>query len=579
MVASPVPARDAVAARGAADPAPAAPFDWRDAFILLAVAGFAFAYHMGRWQGLFPFPFLYEDASNIASWAAAIDHPDRFARDPILGDPSNFAWYVTLHVPLLRALNAVIGDYGAAFISLLGLHVFLQASGFYLLGRVLFQDRFWALLLAVIMLPLVWINLAEYWGVFWDPQPRFTYQAMLPFALAAAVAWRDQPRRWPWLMAAAALLLYAHPVSGPSWAFAIWLSLWAWRPGGWSRGRQTRVMVGLGLLFLALAAPFVLLYVGAQGQIGADRVEPAVLQAAMVATFQAASLDVAVALRDFAACWSGAELLFWGLAAFGVVYLALQPGARRGPLAMVGLWCCGLLAVSVGLPWVDQVVARIRGTLPFEIDLIRSIRYLVPLMLLLVVWPLAAIHHRARSRTGRFAAMAVGLALTTLWVGLHPIRYVAEAAACWARGRLACPASGQTLVLEAFEHVGAETPPGARLFATSFEVALRHTTLRPVVYSPSAGPYPKSHPAEFLRWQDNGRRIRSAEQIPEARERIAALLQTASELGADYALIDSRFLPPRLSPETRQAIAWRNEAFALFRVSPIGPTLREPLDR
>jgi len=541
--------------------------DWRDVSILVAFAAFAFAYHMGRWQGADPFPFLYEDGANIASWAAAIDHPERFARDPLLGDPSNFAWYVTLHIPLLRALNAAIGDYGTAFISLLGLHVFLQASGFYLLGRVLFQDRYWALLLAVITLPLVWINLGEYWGVFFDPQPRFTYQAILPFLLAAAVAWRGRPRRWPWLMVAAALLIYAHPVSGPSWAFAIWLSLWAWRPEGWSLGRQARAMVGLGLLFVALTVPFALLYLGAQRHGGGESVDPAALRTALAATFNVDSLDVAAALRDFAGSFGGAELAFWGLAALSAVVLVLLPNERRGPLAMVGLWVCGLLAVGVGLPWIDQRVARARGALPLEIDLVRSIRYFVPLMLLLVLWLLAAIYRRARTRIGRIGAAAVGLALTACWVELHPIRYVGDAAECWARGRLTCPLPGQSVVLEALERVRTDTPPGARLFATSFEVALRYATLRPVVYSP-AGPYPNAHPAEFMRWQDDGRRIRSAEQLPDARERVAALLRTASELGADYALIDSRFLPPGLSPEPREALAWRNESFALVRLSP-----------
>jgi hypothetical protein len=546
-------------------PAVARAFDWRDVLVLLALGGFGFAYQLGRWGGTHPFPFLFEDASNIASFAAAIDHPDRFVRDPFLGDPTNFGFYVTLHVPLLRALNAAIGDYGTAFISLLGFHVFLQASGFYLLGRVLFRDRFWALLLAVITLPLVWINLAEYWGIFWDPQPRFTYQAALPFALAATIAWRDQPRRFPWLMVAAALLVYAHPVSAPSWAFAIWLSLWARRPDGWSRARQTRVMIGLGLLFLALAAPFAVLYLGEQSSSGADCVAPADLQAAVAATFHAESLDVGMALGGFVASWSGAELLFWILAGFGVTLLTWLPGAHRGPLAMVGLWCCGLLAIGVGLPWVDQVVARMRGTLPFEIDLIRSIRYLVPLMLLLVIWPLAAIYRRARSRTVRLAVAAAGLALTAFWVELHPIRYVGDAVACWARGRLSCPAPGRALVLEAFERVRTETPPGARLFATSFEVALRYATLRPVVYSPTA-PYVKNHPVEFLRWQEDGRRIRHAQQLPEPQERIAALIETASALGADYALIDSRYLPPGLSPKPGDALVWRNNAFALVRL-------------
>jgi hypothetical protein len=520
---------------------------------------------MGRWNGLHPFVFLYEDAANIASFAAAIDHPERFVADPFLGDSSNFAFYATLHVPLLRALNSLTADYGTAFISLLGIHVFLQACGFYALGCVLFRNRYWALLLALITLPMVSINLAEYWGVFWDPQPRFSYQAVLPFLLAATLAWRGEPRRWPWLMLTAGALLYAHPVSAPGWAFAIWLSLWGCCPVAWSTARRVVVMAALGLLFLALAAPFAAHYLGQQTANPSERVAWLELQGAMEATFHAESLDAAMAVRNFFLCWHGAALLFWMLAGIGAVVLFRLRDRNRGALPMVGFWVVGLLAVSIGVPLLDQAVARMRGTAPFEIDLIRSIRYLVPLMLLFVIWPLAVLHDRVERRAGRLAVAAAGLVLTTLWIEEHPPKYIGDAFACWSRGQLACASPAQRSVLEGFEHVRAETPPDARLFATSYQVALRYATLRPVVYS-NAAPYASRHPARFLEWHEDGRRIQAAEQLQEPRERLAALLEIARALGADFALIDSRFIPLGLSPE--EPLVWRNRAFALIQLAP-----------
>jgi len=558
--------RGADRARGSSPPLRGASgLGWRDAAVLLAFGVFAFAFQMGRWNGLHPFVFLYEDAANIASFAAAIDHPERFVTDPFLGDSSNFAFYATLHVPLLRALNSLTADYGTAFISLLGVHVFLQACGFYVLGRVLFRNRYWALLFALITLPTVSINLAEYWGVFWDPQPRFTYQAVLPFLLAATLAWRGQPRRWPWLMLAAGAMFYVHPVSAPGWAFAIWLSLWVCCPVSWSTARRVVVMAALGLLFLALAAPFATNYLAPQIGNTSERVAWAELQGAMEATFQAESLDAAMAVRNFLLCWHGTALFFWMLAGIGALVLFRLRDRHRGALAMLGLWVVGLLAVSIGVPLLDQAVARMRGSAPFEIDLIRSIRYLVPLMLLFVIWPVSALHDRVEKRAGRLAMAAAGLALTAVWIEQYPPKYVGAAFTCWSRGQLACASPAQRSVLEGFEHVRAETPPDARLFATSYQLALRYATLRPVVYS-SAAPYANRHPARFLQWQEDGRRIQAAQQLPEPRERLAALLQIARALGANFALIDSRFIPPGLSPE--ETLVWRNRAFALLQLAP-----------
>ncbi|MGH2395803.1 MAG: hypothetical protein ACRDFW_02205, partial [bacterium] len=98
------------------------------------------------------------------SFAVARDHPEFFSGDSVLGDSRNVSVYPTIHIPIIRGLARVTGDYGMAFISLLGVHVFLQALGFYLLGLVIFQSRYWGALLAVLTLMPVYITLPEFWG-------------------------------------------------------------------------------------------------------------------------------------------------------------------------------------------------------------------------------------------------------------------------------------------------------------------------------------------------------------------------------------------------------------------------------
>ena len=60
--------------------------------------------------------------------------------------------------------------------------ILLQLIGFYFLGRVLYRSRLWAFLLAVITAAMVTeVGLGEFWGIWRDVLPRFTFQAFLPF--------------------------------------------------------------------------------------------------------------------------------------------------------------------------------------------------------------------------------------------------------------------------------------------------------------------------------------------------------------------------------------------------------------
>ena len=76
----------------------------------------ALAYTCGR-VGLHFNDFLLSssDAANIASFSAALDHPQLFANDALLSNPANFSFYSTLHIPLIRILAKWFGNYSTPF--------------------------------------------------------------------------------------------------------------------------------------------------------------------------------------------------------------------------------------------------------------------------------------------------------------------------------------------------------------------------------------------------------------------------------------------------------------------------------
>lgn len=551
----------------------------RDALVVAGFLLYAAVFQLERWKGFTPFVFLGGDAGNIASYAAALDHPQLFVGDSALGDPDELSFYATIHVPLLRALCPLVGDYGTAYVSLLGIHVLLQALGFYVLGRVLFQDRFWALLLSVATLMPVWVGLGTLWGTYADPVPRFTFQTLLPFMLSLALVWGARPTRWPAIMGIAGLLMYVHPVSAPSWAFALWLGLAAEQSGVMSPRRRLALLALAAAAFLLVSIPFVATYLGSR--------EHGVPQATSVAShyrilreaFPSAYFDAGLAVRGFVAKWRDARALVWLWAAIGAVVLWRLGGRERRLFAHVALWTVGILGVSVGVSWLDQWQASARQVLPVQFDLIRGIRYLVPLLLICAISPLAALHARltnSREVTGRrraaaLAIMLVGVAFVAAWTFRHRPPEIRTALVCWQSGRFTCPHPAWPPLLEMLEAVRTHTSEGEKLHAPSVAWPLRYYALRPVVHSRrDIGVFQYSKPEALPHWQATRRRIRAIGEIKDPRERFRARLELAGSLGAEAAVFASPMIPRKLLAVGGRyegcEILWRNARYVLVRL-------------
>jgi hypothetical protein len=146
--------------------------DWAIIALFLLMAGLFF---LGRWNGLKPFVDLQGDAAYVSSYAASLDSPEAFITDNLFNQPENFGYYVSVQVAIIRFLKGILGDIGTAYIVLLVPYILAQLAGFYVFGRLLFRNRFFAFLLAILSLLLVNTQTWDYWGVFYDPQPRMLY--------------------------------------------------------------------------------------------------------------------------------------------------------------------------------------------------------------------------------------------------------------------------------------------------------------------------------------------------------------------------------------------------------------------
>ena len=544
-----------------------------DAAVLVGFALFAAAYFLGRWQGVHPFPYLGGDASNIASFAAALDHPERFARDAAMGDPSHFGFYFTVHLPLLRWLAPVFGSYGTAFVSLLPLHVFLQCAGFYWLGIVLFRHRGWALMLAAVNLAPIALTPETGWGVLQDPIPRFSFQALLPFVLAFALTSRDTPKRWPLVMLVAGLLIYVHPVSAPGWGFGLWLGWLAFRPAN-STSRFWLVCWGSSaVVFLATSALFLIRYLthhdhGVRSEADFDQVYAILLAMRPLAYF-----DVFHALRGFAADWAGPRALLWPWALLGAIWVSRTSAEARRVVTAVALWAAGLTIVSVGIPLAEQFAARAFRHLPVQVDLIRGLRYLVPIVLLGCVGSLAVASRRLAAHPQlRRGVGVVGFAFTVGWLAAHPPAPALGAMRCFAQGSFSCEPRVWQIEGEAISAVQQFVPPGSTLLASykSPSLKLRHHGLVALAHCrKDLGVFMFANHTELLRWMAIHQRLSRVTNAKTPALRLRGISEIARRLHADYLLGDARCQAARATPGTRRAgleVLWSNDHHSLMRV-------------
>ena len=560
-------------------------WDWLFALIFLACA---VVYFLGRLQGNYPVVILTGDGGNIASYAAALDHPGWFQADPALGESNNIGIYATIHIPLIRFLKRLTGDYGLAYAWLVLPQTFLQLLGFYILGRVLFtrtwgtgapvpavlaqagKNRFWALLLAFLTaMTVINIGLGEIWGVWQDALPRVTFQSLLPFLLTLTLVWKDRPGRWPWLMLFAGLLVYVHPISAPAWGLAVWLSLWLLQPKGWSWKRRILILLGLGVLFLVVLTPFAINYLSYRGR---DQAADYNTVMAILQTYSPANLlNVPAALWSF--LWNMTRSLLLPVALTGFVATWLLKKNDRTPVKIVLLWMAGIFITSVIIPFAEQMIEQRFHVLPIETELVRCIRYFVPLLLLFWIWPLAEWTPRLTNPQARRAAIALGIVLFCFWSATNrpAVRDIYQTFICFTKARLVCPAPSP--LNELILTLRTQTQPGEGVLIfnqdtayVSQSLSARYAALRPLVYTlRDSGILGYSNRSALPGWLATTKQMETLRAMTDPQRRLAGLVPLADSLGASYLVVDFD-VPPEMLSYLPASVVMHNDRYILLKL-------------
>jgi hypothetical protein len=557
-----------------------------EAVCLLIFIVIALAYACGR-IGLHFNDFLLStsDAANISSFSAALDHPELYAGDALLNNPANFAFYSTIHLPLIRMMAKWFGNYSTPFAFLIFPLTFLHLLGYNWLGREVTRDRSWSLIFSLMVLIPVQLNLSEIWGLWRDMIPRFLFQSLLPFVLAAVIRWGKNPRSWPWLMAAVGLLVYAHPVSLPAWGLAVLLSLWLLSPVIPLKQKLMRIFLA-ALVFVLVIAPFTVNYLstttfGTRGILAYSEI-----MTIMRKRFITGFLDLNIAFKDFIKIVVVSDWLMiflWGFMVIGGLVLFILKRGKTDPILFVlAAWWFGIFIVSVVIPIIDHSLANKLQRMPLEVDLVRNLRFSIPLLLLTVFYLLSQFRLLIVKTTFIksvkvmfFISILLSGLLLTGWIlrndFIHDSAFF-QTARCWSTGRLVCPFLEEEKIqqqLGLLDAVKALTPPGSRIMAATdtSELMVRYYALRPLVYSYKDGAaFIYTNHKDLLTWWHQFQEISRIQALNTRNSFLDVLVAFASEYNADYLILNEEYDSQKYYPQGINNV-YSNSGFSLSKLT------------
>jgi hypothetical protein len=554
------------------------------AFVLLALAFALLAHHSSVSPESGGTRYMISDAQQLVAFAAGLDHPEAFARDPLLADAKIFGWYKSIHIPLIRWL-AQGRDYGLAYEKLTGIHQFVHLTGFYLLGLCFIRRRWLAACFAVMVSLEFWFG----WGSFWGslragvPLPRVTYAALFSLLCAAMLAVRRRHQFWPLIFLGMGALVHVHAISALGMGFAMWLGLWHFKPEGFTRKRQLMHMLLAGLCFVLPATPFIVNFLGYFVTGGSNRLSPEdMLFLRTVASYRIAETftQFGPQLRDFVV-----QLLLlppllplallggWAVCRYG-------NDRERDLLPMLGLWALGIV-LTVAAFALDHEIARRLGRPPLEYDMVRVIRF-IPFFCIMVAFMGFSAYWDAGVLQARFAwarripavFAAVTLVLFLLQGAVRPLFFFvlppsAEQAATSAKER----ANGELI-----RALGDLTPPGAKVFLEGGDYLVRYAALRNLAFSHKDGVillYGK-HVSGLRNWYPMALELENPDNLgliantlraadAKAASKQETLLACARRTDADYLVL---FAPANLSLlQDAGKLIWNNSHYVMLRLA------------
>ena len=310
------------------------------------------------------------DEANINSFAAGLDHPEWFTYDKLLSIQENFSWYVPFYVALVRLVGVLGFHYGTTYAFLGAAIVVLLFFGLQRLFSAVSGSRGFGIA-AAFALGLMWdqqLPAGEEW-VLVSPLPRALFTALLPWILLLALRCAPSSRRWWVATLAAGLAAHIYPLSAPVLLGALIVGFVVASDEPFS-ARLRGAIIASGAAVLAMA-PYVVVY-SERYASGAGSNPEMAARVRDITLLGYVHLEPAHVLEQLVRHRVGTLRVGLDLLA---LTLLVWSGFNRSTRLLIGLFA-GFVLLTFVLPIADGAIARELGRRPYQIEMVRAVRYL-----------------------------------------------------------------------------------------------------------------------------------------------------------------------------------------------------------
>lgn len=276
---------------------------------------------------------------------------------------------------------------------------------------------------------------------------------------------------------------------------------------------------------------------------------------------------------------------FLGLAGLFSGLIWRKNSEEYAHLRQIAAWMIGILIVGGLVPALEQVIFAYLERIPPEFEILKTLRYLVPLVLVAAVyalWLLSVEIQRRNVLTMKAATylfLGTAILLLLAWGLSSQFRYpdfrnaVRQNLICWRQGKLVCPLPQISMdLIDVLDVVREDTPVGSRIFSEGQEVAVRYYALRPLVFTYKDGaPLAYTDQEQLLVWNEHSEAMEELTFIRKFPFRHRAFVRGITELAqtthADYLLLQEPFDAGKEYPEQLNLI-YSNASYSLYELPP-----------
>jgi hypothetical protein len=339
------------------------------------------------------------------------------------------------------------------------------------------------------------------------------------------------------------------------WAVAIALSLWVLGEQPWRK--KFRSLFFGGILLGLVILPFAMNYLSSTEFGSRDLANYNYILNIMRRRFIPGFLDLKTGFQGFintAITSHWVNILVWAIFVFIVIMCAIhfRRVVRDCYTMTLIVWWVGVLLVSVIIPLMDHMVTTLLERFPVEVDLIRGLRYAIPLVLLSCFYFLLRIQDGHIKLKGskkipfRPLATLMAIALCVLWA----VRYdllgnlaFVQTANCWGNGQLICDVPDEELIdqrIDALNAIREFTPQGSGILGTdSTDLAIRYYAQRPLIYSyKDGGAFIYANHNSLMQWYEQFELMNEIEKTRQDRKLyLDGLIDFAVDNQVDFILL------------------------------------------